>query len=409
MELYDYSGRSIFSSDFDALPVVRITGTIPTRKEVIENIEISFASPDVSFNCYGTIKVQGHTTVNFPKQNYNVKLYEDAEMTTKKKVKFKNWKKNSKFTIKANYTDFSQSRNIVCSQLFCDMYKARPDFASLPDRVKNSPVGIDGFPVQVYLNDVYYGIYTWNQPKDALFDIDDDVETECLMMGNSNENNINTAMSVWTDETHDTMPEVIATAWADVLSFISTSSDSAFTSGIGDKIDLTSIIDQFIMFVISYAYDDTGNNVMFATYDTEFWYGGLYDYDKSCGNSGSINAAFLDIRSPLVAWPMGNNIAFKLYNRVFANFYSEVKSRYLALRQTALADEAVANKFYNFSKQIPDGLLELNFAPTTGGGAFVDNANRNDVAQAIGFMIIRLGLVDAWFKTDYFSRILLTS
>ena len=50
---------------------------------------------------------------------------------------------------------------------------------------------IDGFPVEIYINDEFLGVYTWNIPKDAwMFDMDE-----------NNPNHLVVVAEEWSDNT----------------------------------------------------------------------------------------------------------------------------------------------------------------------------------------------------------------
>jgi hypothetical protein len=51
--------------------------------------------------------------MSYPKKNFTIKLFEDANRTVKQKIAFKNWGKQNKFCLKANWIDISHLRNIV--------------------------------------------------------------------------------------------------------------------------------------------------------------------------------------------------------------------------------------------------------------------------------------------------------
>ena len=71
--------------------------------------------------------------------------------------------------MKANWIDITHSRNVVSARLWGDVVKSRTDYDTLPELLRISPNqgAIDGFPIKFYGNNVYWGRYTMNIPKDA--------------------------------------------------------------------------------------------------------------------------------------------------------------------------------------------------------------------------------------------------
>ena len=126
-------------------------------------------------NGYVELKWQGNSSLNYPKKNYTGKFYEDDTKSTKQKINIqlntdsRKWGIENKFCFKANYIDKTHARNIVSARIGAKMLKTRSDYNNLPEKLKNAPnYGfIDGFPVEIYLNNEYLGLYTWNIPKDG--------------------------------------------------------------------------------------------------------------------------------------------------------------------------------------------------------------------------------------------------
>jgi hypothetical protein len=72
------------------IPKVFINGTIPaTKDEVLA--ELTYISKTLQFHAYIVIKCQGTSSMKYPKKNFTIKLFEDAERAIKMKIPFKNW------------------------------------------------------------------------------------------------------------------------------------------------------------------------------------------------------------------------------------------------------------------------------------------------------------------------------
>ena len=99
--LTDIAPKTVVEPEEDDIPKVFIDGTIPTTKDDV-NAELTYISKTLTFHAYITIKCQGNSSMSYPKKNFTVKLFEDAEHTSKKKINFKGWGKQNKFCLKAN-------------------------------------------------------------------------------------------------------------------------------------------------------------------------------------------------------------------------------------------------------------------------------------------------------------------
>ena len=134
------------------LPVVYITGEIPTTKKYVKG-EIEYISSTSKFKVYTYIKLQGNSSLQYPKKNFTIKLYKNEARTIKANKEFKNWGAHNNFVLKADYIDILHARNVVSAKLWSKIVQSRSDYDMLPNGIKNSPNNgvIDGFPIKVYI------------------------------------------------------------------------------------------------------------------------------------------------------------------------------------------------------------------------------------------------------------------
>lgn len=418
MSIYDYQGN-IISADYHAvepqendIPIVTITGVLPTAKTQGEyNVVISYRSLTENFDSYATAKVQGDSSATYPKKNFTIKLFSDSGRTTKLKKLFRNWdKERNKFVLKANWIDHSHARNIVNARLWTQMQRSRSDFDTLPTALKSGNIAIDGFPVKVFNDGIYMGIYTWNLPKDSLYGIDDNVSTNALVQGNSNQYSgsilwrSSTMDGKWTDETRDdSVPTgAIGTGFTALLDFVYTSSDADFISNFSTYFDKKSIIDQYIFLYVANIVDNIGKNQTFFTYDAQKWYGGMYDMDGTWGlrpwlpQNGWLDydTVFQDDYS---AVKEGDGTTTNLlYERVGTLFSTDMTARYEELRASILSADNICAEFDRFMSNIPPYLYQEDYAATTGGGNFtnIPLKDTNNAIQIRDFVVDRLEYVD---------------
>lgn len=125
------------------------------------------------------LSTQGDSSMNFPWKNYKFDLDDDS------KIKFGNWVAQDSFHLKKYYSDNFRGQCIVAYWLAEQIYLSR----ELADRYpysymftnddivngkgsfkKDFPTGAmthpDGFPIRLYVNDEYTGIWDWNLKKD---------------------------------------------------------------------------------------------------------------------------------------------------------------------------------------------------------------------------------------------------
>ena len=416
MPLYDYQGDILEVSGNvsepleNDLPVVGLFGTLPTLKADGEYpIRLFYKSATDEFEDYATAKVQGDSSQRYPKKNFTIKLFSDSGRSKKDKRLFKDWdKKRNKFVLKANWIDHSHARNIVNARLWGNVVKSRSDYTSLPSELRDGNLAIDGFPVKVYNNGIYLGIYTFNLPKDAMYGLDAEIDENCIIQseGDVDDDSLlfrtSTMNGKWADELHDDMPSIIETKWTAFLAFNNESTDTVFHNNLSNYMDVPSLIDMHIFVQVGCIVDNIGKNQTFFTYDAKKWYTGMYDMDGTWGL-----APFQpDVRgwlSPQSVFQNDYNAyrvtgkTNKLHDRLSTLFHNDIISRYSELRNGPLSEDAILTEFEHFMQTIPPYVYEEDYAETTGGGAYTDIplAETNNIFQIRQFVKDRLLYVDS--------------
>ena len=163
------SGQNLYFEPADGdTPLVFFTGVKPTTKDNVL-AEMVYISKGKIIKAYVKIKCQGSSSMNYAKKNFTVTLYQDEARTIPLYLEFKDWGiKVNKFVLKADWIDHSHSRNVCTARIWKDIVESRPDYDTLPEELKNAPGhgAIVGFPIAVYYNGNYEGIYNCNIGKD---------------------------------------------------------------------------------------------------------------------------------------------------------------------------------------------------------------------------------------------------
>lgn len=415
--IYDINGNVISSektaepSHYD-IPTIYFTGTLPTTKDQGELLQtVHYVSDTMEFDCYATLKVQGNSSTSYPKKNFTIKFYTDSGKNSKYKLNFKDWGEQSKFVLKANWVDITHARNIVSARIWADIVKSRDYWASLPEPLKTSPNqgAVDGFPVKVYSNNVYWGRYTLNIPKDVwMTNMNDKLDTHCILCSEDYVSGCfraaaNIDGNDWTDEIHDVVPAAIKTRWNEIISFVRTSSNSDFVNNLGTYLDIESVIDYYIYAYVSTGLDSLGKNQLFFTYDGDYWIASMYDMEAVWGlywNGSKFVSTEYRMQED---YEVGNphNTSNLLYDRLKNLFTSKIRSRYVELRNGVLSAEHIINRFKEFTEIAPQSLVEADYAAETGNGAFtnIPSKTTNTIVQIRENVVARLAYVDAQILT----------
>lgn len=103
---------SITYKDID-MPILNVSGSLDgISNENKINISASYYSESVTFTSSATLKYQGSSSLGYPKKNFNIQFLNEKGKRNKIEI-VDSWGKQSKYTLKANYVDYSQARNVV--------------------------------------------------------------------------------------------------------------------------------------------------------------------------------------------------------------------------------------------------------------------------------------------------------
>ena len=338
------------------MPIMDISGSLDgVSKTEKKTVGISFMSGDVNFESDATIKWQGASSIGYPKKNFTIQFIKPSGKKNKVAI-VDSWGEQSKYCLKANYIDFSQSRNVVSGRIFNEIVHSR----GINDELNALPNGgvVDGYPVALYLNGKYLGLYTLNIPKDKwMFGMKDETLKQALLFGDDWKDSVflrqpitdvnNVESSGWELEYCSTEDDpAVGTAWVaesmnEFIAFLNANDGEAFKAGISQYTDVDRAIDVMLYTYFIHANDNVAKNIVWATYDGVRWIPSVYDMDGTWGMywDGSLTLPANDFT------PAADNLLFK---RLLDNCSDEILARYVQLRETVLSRDNLRNHFEAF-------------------------------------------------------------
>ena len=400
--------KPITSQDV-GMPVIDLGGVLPTEKGYTNVVEFTYDSDGVSFICTAEIKVQGASSAGKPKKNFNIKLFKSDG--SKNKVELcDGWGKENKYCMKANYIDYSQSRNVVSGKIFGEIVKSRND------ELAGTPNGgaIDGYPILVYNNGEYQGLYTMNIPKDNwMFDMKhSDEKNQAIFMTST----WNSAVSFKAISTSGFTLEFASnedslvdnnTQWAyesmlDLIEFVYYNDGEDFKNGIHEYADIEKCIDSMLYTFFICADDNTSKNILWVTLDGKVWFSSMYDMDGTWGMRWNGNIEFDENTLLISSLADGKGLAPErnpnnlnlLWERIYVNYFDLVCERYAELRQEILTVDNISYHFAVFFDAIPDVVREAEKQKWTG----VPSQSVDHLAQIITFAKKRIVVMDEILK-----------
>ena len=384
------------------VPVLNLDGDFTGISKTNEvQITSSYDGGEISFNCDATAKIQGSSSAGFPKKNYNIKFYKTgSDYSKKNKVElFEGYGKQSKYTLKANYVDYSEVRNVVSGDIWGDIVRARKTQNELSNLTNGGAV--DGYPVLVFQNGNYQGLYTLNLSKDGyMFGMDDETVKQAVISTNAWNNAVALKENITSDwsngweieycSTED--DETLGTTWIadsfnEFMNFLNSNDGETLIAGLSEYVDIEAAIDTLIYTSFIYAGDNISKNMLWATYDGKKWIPSMYDMDGTWGMvwNGTFTYDAANKWFPYT----GNN----LWNKIWTNYHDQVVERYTELRQGALSLSNINQKFSIFFDSIPDILYEAESRKWTG----VPSQSINHETQIISWATTRVRTMDEFF------------
>lgn len=389
--------------------------------------EVTYSFP--AYGVSGTVekfKVQGASSVAWPKKNYTLNLDKDFEA-------FRGYGKNHKYVIKANYAEPSQALNIVGAKLWGrirDTHKhadtgilnANGDL--LVDNSGNRIIAetdpqlsiggnygaVDGFPIAVYINNQYWGLYSFAIPKDdwmakmpkkskgkyaivdTIWDPQGAFKQETSLKDNMELQFCSTKDSQWViDSVNDLIREVM----------ISYGTVDSFNEAVSPLLDLDSAIDYYIYSVLVDNNDGIYRNYLLQTFDGTKWYFAAYDLDSIFGRTPDFWEHLL-AKSDTDDW-RDHGVTFenvtkanRLFYQLWKFYKDEILKRTKSLIEGVMSESAVDTAFIDYVRHIPLNAYnaELEKWPDMQNTA-VDNVNR------IGRWYMQRIL---WLRNRYFNN-----
>ena len=334
-------------------------------------ITVTFEGAGKEIDCYALLKYQGHTSLAYDKKNYTLKLFKDEAFEQKNKITFFDWNKEHKYILKANYIDPSVCRNLVCADLWSEMASCREN---IPARLAESSNfgATDGFPLALYLNDEFHGLYTFTLHRDDdLFAMEDGNMDGILVLNSAlTDAAFFRAPAVFDDES-DWEIEYNGleddTLWLEdklnaLINFVCTASDAEFKADLHQYLDVHSAID-YLTAICSLGLTNSGaKNLTLAAYDDGVLFCSLCDMENAFG----LSPDGTEVRPPDTYLPVcidgtwDSGTGSLLWDRLLQNFYPEICDRYTELRQEILTDERICGKVSNFLQPISGDFYEAD-------------------------------------------------
>ncbi len=387
------------------LPILEMEGdTNGISKDNEVELSVKYHSDELNFQSKATLNWQGASSIYYEKKNYTIKFVD--ENGEKNKIKIKDeWGKQNKYCLKANYIDYTSARNVVSAKLYGQIVHSRAQEDELNNLVNGG--AIDGYPVLIYMNGNYHGLYTMNIPKDKwLFDMDKEGNKAILMADAWSESTrLNEKISDdfeesgWEVEFCSTEDDENGIKWVQnsfnkVIDFVKNNDGENFKTDISNYVDVNRAIDTMLFTLMINGKDNLSKNVLWVTYDGNVWVPSAYDLDSTWGIfcDGEVLAENEWLSLSQFKNHKNTNL---LWKKLFTNYEKEVKERYQELRASVMSTENIIKEFSTFISLIPTDVYKYETYLYKG----IPSQKTSNLAQLSYFAQENLSRLDKEFST----------
>lgn len=385
-------------------PFVYIDGVIPTTKDYVL-AELTYEHGAERWHAYIKIKCQGSSSMNYAKKNFTVELFKDEARTIPFHVTFDIFgQPSNKFVLKANWVDHTHARNIVAARIWGEVVGSRDDYDTLPEQMRNSPNNgaINGFPIIVYTNGSYQGLYTWNIGKDAMmWGMDENDPNQALICGRYNSLNMaesETATNfrkLWDGTENHWEYEIgenregIVESFNRVISCVKDTSEVECKAQLDNYLDVQSAIDYDIVNCVFMGVDNTARNMLAQTYNLVLWRLGMYDLDSTFGTGSGTLTPDKEHLGP--SYYEQNSL---LWERIEKIYPDRLKQRGRELRKGVLSYANIMSHFEEFIGSIGKEAYEDDLIPYPD----IPVGDKEPIWQFRNWVRDRLAYFDGWLE-----------
>lgn len=361
----------------NALPEMNITGNFSGMgKDLPVKLKIDYRSKGIVGTDFSLpsckVEWQGDSTLQYAVKNYSIKLaQENGDKYLVQPIK--TWPKTHKIWTKANMMDSSNATSGGIGHMFACLYKEKTP--PMMDK-KSSMYTVDSFPILMYHNDKFAGIYNWMLPPKANpLGLDYAKPFNYNFGCEENAGNGIGAFNVKDSVGPDKIPtkEDILNGWscyrdtdgnafshfATLLKWVNdcywSGTDNytkfpKFKEKAAKKFNLPFLIDYWIYCQVFGLVDSLGKNMQLYSFGTmndeeePIWYTCFFDFDTGlgCDNKGEF------VWPPDMNCPEDYNTPHNLLWEMVRNeFKEEIKARYIEMRRSNLTNKKFKEVFYD--------------------------------------------------------------
>lgn len=351
-----------FNYNNTTLPKMYLTGdttnmtatqTVPMKIEYVSPNEEKFGQ---SFNTgiqNNPVCIQGTSSLQYVRHNYTIYLKDEYGADMLYNPYGSGSKPENVFCLKADYVESSHANNTGMAKFINDCVYDTKTPMQLAD--SDCRTTINGFPIEVYMNGEYLGVYNFNHdrysyksygydynkyPNILVYEINSNSNTSAgafYRYGDNAESSANVSELeyykrdfnlIYGNRTAD------SDSYSEIktlVEWVSVAEQDLFREMISEHFNKEYLFRYFLTVLMIGAVDSLGKNMKIMTVDGQVWYPTFYDLDTVLGID---NSGYLTIE-PDVEIESGsyNTSNSNLWSKVWNYFNTELKEEWAKMRQ----------------------------------------------------------------------------
>lgn len=409
------------------LPTIYVYGdTTGISKDNRVKVRINYMSTDEtkygsSFdlnNC--ELHWQGTSSLQYPVKNYRIRLYDEFGEKYMYSP-FPNGIKENVFCLKADMMDSAHYRNTGNATYIDDnLYSDTLNPAQQIDaNVRNA---IDGFPINLYINGEYIGVFNFNNDKSnkKVFGLTKSFPQCVSYEVSANSNTTAGAFNKWTSATGISEKQYYyndfelryssrsqdadednwdITPLKTLVDWVSDADETEFKTNLDQHFNRRYLIDYYIFTMTAGLVDNFGKNMMLTSWDSQIFYPQFYDCDSclSLNNSGYRRYdPYIEVTPDVF-----NTSDSKLWTKLTQYLWDEIVVRYRELRQSTLTYDRLMEYYYGHQiSKIPERLYNTDMnTKYLNHTEYLFMLHGNDLEHLKSWLSKRISFLDNFF--DY--------
>lgn len=322
----------------------------------------------VKQNFYISLDYEDDSNSRHIKHDYKITFYEDKKLTKPVKLDLIDGVAPSEtWELYGNFYDYKNLRDVVATEIFKDV---RATSTKIDSRINNNYLIKRSEPALFFMNDTFVGVFRLLEPDGVeLMNIKETDKYCAMVRANATSSQTNfkaeaTSIGAWKIMyNYNDDEEWVYESLNKLINFVIEKDGKEFKEGLSNYLDVDAMIDYMLTVYFTGAADNVARCFTLSTYDGKVWTPSLFDVNASFGmnNNGDIStletvlAPSFDEDDKSIIYSDTNSL---LWEKMMNNFYDEIKTRYLQLKDTVFTSKNIYSKFQKHEQKVPQSVYE---------------------------------------------------